>query len=158
MEESLRNKKIIEYVCWGIGTLVVAVIIFFVLLWVIGGKAPATVFKTVTVDEIITEFNKAGLEAQNPSDLPKKEFGNIREEGKRIVVPGLGEDQGGRIYKFKNQKDLEKAKTYYDELGNSAPMLYSHTYAKGKFLLQMSGKMKDDEFDQYKVVMDNIIK
>lgn len=77
---------------------------------------------------------------------------------KRILVPGLGEDQGGRIYEFKSKKDLEKAKSYYDELGNSAPMLYSHTYAKGKFLLQMSEKMKDDEFDQYKIVMDNLIK
>lgn len=158
MEESLRNKKIIGYIGWGLGTIIAAAVIFFALLWFIGGKAPATVFKTVTVDEIITEFTKEGLEAQEPTDLPQKEFGNTREEGKRILVPHLGKDQGGRIYKFKNKDDLQKAKKYYDELGNNAPMLFSHTYAKGKFLLQMNGQMKDDEFNNYKIIMDNLIK
>lgn len=158
MEASLRNKKIIEYIGWGLGILVGSVVLFFALLWFIGGKAPTTVFKTVTVDEIITEFNNNGLEAQEAVDLPQKEFGNTREEGKRILVPYLGKDKGGRIYKFKNKEDLEKAKKYYDELGNNAPMLFSHTYTKGKFLLQMNGDMKDDEFNNYKIVMDNLIK
>ncbi|PES99510.1 hypothetical protein CN491_01265 [Bacillus cereus] len=34
-------------------------------------------------------------------------------------------------------------------------MLFSHTYAKGNFLLQMNGDMKDEEFVKYKDVMDN---
>lgn len=158
MEPAFRNKKIIEYIGWVLGILIGSALLFFALLWFVGGKAPATVFKTVTVDEIITEFNNTGLEAQDPTDLPQKEFGNIREEGKRILVPHLGKDQGGRIYKFKNKEDLEKAKKYYDELGNTSPILFSHTYAKGKYLLQMSGQMKDDEFYNYKVVMDNVVK
>lgn len=158
MEESLRNKKIIEYISWGLGILVGSVALFFALLWFVGGQAPATVFKTITVDEIISEFNNAGLDAKDPTDLPQKEFGNIREEGKRILVPHLGKDRGGRIYKFKNKEDLEKAKSYYDELGNSSPILFSHTYAKGKYLLQMSGQMKDDEFNNYKIIMDKVVK
>ncbi|PFW83439.1 stress protein [Bacillus sp. AFS075960] len=111
-----------------------------------------------TVDSIITEFKNAGLEAENPTDLPQKEFGNIRKEGKRIVIPALGEDKGGRLFEITKKEDLEKAKKYYDELGSSAPMLFSHTYAKGNFLLQMNGDMKDEEFNKYKAVMDKLVK
>ncbi|WIG44953.1 stress protein [Bacillus toyonensis] len=112
----------------------------------------------VTVGKVIEEFKAAGLEADNPSDLPEKEFGNTRKEAKRILVPALGEDSGGRIFEFKNKKDLEKAKKYYDDLGNGNQMLFSHTYAKGNFLIQMNGDMEDAQFNKYKEVMDKVIK
>lgn len=112
----------------------------------------------VTVGKVIEEFNAAGLEAENPSDLPEKEFGNTRKEAKRILVPALGEDSGGRIFEFKNKEDLEKAKKYYDDLGNGNQMLFSHTYAKGNFLIQMNGDMEDAQFNKYKEVMDKVIK
>ncbi|MGN4782203.1 stress protein [Bacillus bombysepticus] len=112
----------------------------------------------VTVGKVIEEFKDAGLEADNPSDLPEKEFGNTRKEAKRILVPALGEDSGGRIFEFKNKEDLEKAKKYYDDLGNGNQMLFSHTYAKGNFLIQMNGDMEDAQFNKYKEVMDKVIK
>ncbi|MEK5022842.1 MULTISPECIES: stress protein, partial [Bacillus] len=112
----------------------------------------------VTVGKVIEEFKAAGLEADNPSDLPEKEFGNTRKEAKRILVPALGEDSGGRIFEFKNKEDLEKAKKYYDDLGNGNQMLFSHTYAKGNFLIQMNGDMEDAQFNKYKEVMDKVIK
>lgn len=112
----------------------------------------------VTVGKVIEEFKAAGLEADNPSDLPEKEFGNTRKEAKRILVPALGEDSGSRIFEFKNKEDLEKAKKYYDDLGNGNQMLFSHTYAKGNFLIQMNGDMEDAQFNKYKEVMDKIIK
>ncbi|PEK30624.1 MULTISPECIES: stress protein [Bacillus cereus group] len=112
----------------------------------------------VTVGKVIEEFKAAGLEADNPSDLPEKEFGNTRKEAKRILVPALGEDSGGRIFEFKNKEDLEKAKKYYDDLGNGNQMLFSHTYAKGNFLIQMNGDMEDAQFNKYKEVMDEVIK
>ncbi|MED2688648.1 stress protein [Bacillus toyonensis] len=112
----------------------------------------------VTVGKVIEEFKAAGLEADNPSDLPEKEFGNTRKEAKRILVPALGEDSGGRIFEFKNKEDLEKAKKYYDDLGNGNQMLFSHTYAKGNFLIQMNGDMEDAQFNKYKEVIDKVIK
>lgn len=112
----------------------------------------------ITVGKVIEEFKTAGLEAENPSDLPEKEFGNTRKEAKRILVPALGEDSGGRIFEFKNKEDLEKAKKYYDDLGNGNQMLFSHTYAKGNFLIQMNGDMEDAQFNKYKEVMDKVIK
>ncbi|MCU5242307.1 stress protein [Bacillus cereus] len=107
----------------------------------------------VTVGKVIEEFK-----ADNPSDLPEKEFGNTRKEAKRILVPALGEDSGSRIFEFKNKEDLEKAKKYYDDLGNGNQMLFSHTYAKGNFLIQMNGDMEDAQFNKYKEIMDKVIK
>jgi len=112
----------------------------------------------VTTDTLISAFKAAGLEAENPTDLASKEFGNTREEGKRILVPALGEDAGGRVFKFKNDTDLQKAKSYYDDLGNEGPMFFSHTYNKGNFLIQMNGDMEDQQFEKYKKVMDETIK
>ncbi len=37
-------------------------------------------------------------------------------------------------------------------------MLFTYTHAKGNFLLQMNSDMKDEEFAQYKDVMDKFIK
>ncbi|PED93020.1 stress protein [Bacillus toyonensis] len=121
-------------------------------------KQEAKKLEPVTTTSLINEFKKAGIEAENATDLPQKEFGNMRKNGKRILTPKLGEDKGGRVYEFSKKEDLEKAKKYYDELGNSDPMLFSHTYAKGNFLLQMNGDMKDEEFNKYKEVMDKIVK
>jgi len=112
----------------------------------------------VTVSLLIEEFKKAGLQAENATDLPEKEFGPSRKEGKRILVPSLGDDAGGRLYEFPKTEDLEKAKAYYDELGKNGPLFFSHTYAKGNFLLQMNGDMEDAEFAKYKAVMDSVIK
>ncbi|CAM4403614.1 hypothetical protein BAMA_20065 [Bacillus manliponensis] len=112
----------------------------------------------VTVNTLIEEFKAAGLEAENPTDLAQKEFGNIRKEGKRILVPALGEGAGSRLFEFDKPENLEKAKAYYDELSNAGPMTFSHTYAKGNFLLQMNGDMEDAEFAKYKEVMDKIVK
>ncbi|MEH6933444.1 hypothetical protein, partial [Bacillus sp. JJ783] len=70
----------------------------------------------VTTTSLINEFKKAGLEAENATDLPQKEFGNMRKDGKRILTPKLGDDKGGRVFEFSKKEDLEKAKKYYDEL------------------------------------------
>lgn len=111
----------------------------------------------LTTDDIIARFQESGLEVGNISDLEKKEFGDTREEGKRILVPSLGEDAGGRLFRFKDQDGLDKAKGYYVGLGESGPIFYSHTYEKGLFLLQMNGDMEDAEFEKYEKAMDEII-
>ena len=58
----------------------------------------------------------------------------------------------------KIKKGLEKAKSYYDELGKESPLFYTHTHANGLFLLQMNGDMKDAEFEKFKNSMDETLK
>ncbi|MFL0582609.1 hypothetical protein ACH0B6_08555 [Solibacillus silvestris] len=108
-------------------------------------------------DEVIEYFKAEGLEIGEISDLENKEFGNLREEGKRILVPSLGEDAGGRLFKFKDSKGLEEAKSYYDEISNSGPMFYSHVHVNGLYLLQMNGDMSDEDFARYAATLDNAV-
>lgn len=136
-----------------------SVLLLLLLLLVSGwSNEPSGSSDSVSVDSLITAFNDAGLEAEGPSDLAQKEFGNTREEEKRILVPALGDDAGGRLFEFEETEDLEKAKAYYDELSAQGPLFFSHTYSKGNFLLQMNGDMEDSEFEKYKKVMDENIK
>ncbi|MFP3751232.1 stress protein [Bacillus altitudinis] len=135
-----------------------SIFIFICLMMLTACSSAASNEKQLTTANIIEAFKSAGLEAEKPSDLKQKEFGNIREEGKRILVPSLGENAGGRIFKFGNETDLQQAKSYYDELDNAGSMFFSHTYSKGNFLLQMNGEMKDSEFEKYKKVMDEEIR
>lgn len=121
------------------------------LLTACGGKE-----SSYTTDDVIQKFKDDGLEVGEVSDLENKEFGNTREEGKRILIPSLGEDSGGRLFLFKNEIDLKEAKKYYDELGDAGPMFYSHTHQKGNFLFQMNGDMEDKDFKKYADSLDSI--
>ena len=113
---------------------------------------------SITTNDVIQSFKDDGLDIGDISDLESKEFGETRKEGKRILVPSLGEDAGGRLFEFKDKKGLEAAKSYYDDLGKDTPLFYSHTYANGLFLLQMNGDMKDAEFEKFKNSMDEALK
>lgn len=113
------------------------------------------VSSSLTVNEIAQKFKDEGLELGGVSDLPSKEFGDTRIEGIRILINSLGEDSGGRLFKFKSEKDMENALNYYVELGKSGPLFYSHTHSNGVYLLQMNGDMEDSEFKKYVEVMDS---
>ncbi|WLP60835.1 stress protein [Bacillus pumilus] len=102
---------------------------YFIKLLTACSSAAST--KKQLTTNLIEDFKSAGLEAEKPTDLEQKEFGNIKEEGKRILIPSLGENAGF--------------------------MFFSHTYSKGNFLLQINGEMKGSEFEKYKKVMDEEI-
>ncbi|MGE6487738.1 stress protein [Paenisporosarcina sp. NPDC076898] len=111
---------------------------------------------SATTADVVQQFKDDGLELGETSDLPKKEFGNMRKEGTRILIPSIGDDAGGRIFLFDNEKDLAKAKAYYDDLGDAGSMFYSHTHQAGNFLLQMSGDMSDEDFQKYADSLDKV--
>lgn len=111
---------------------------------------------SATTADVVQQFKDDGLEVGETSDLPKKEFGNMRKEGTRVLIPSLGDDAGGRIFLFDNEKDLAKAKSYYDDLGDAGSMFYSHTHQAGNFLLQMSGDMSDEDFKKYADSLDKV--
>lgn len=132
-------------------------LLFITLLSVLTLAACGGSESTHTTEDVIQSFKDAGLDIGEVSDLPNKEYGESRDEGKRILVPALGEDTGGRLFKFKSEKDLETAKSYYDELGKESPLFYSHTHANGLFLIQMNGDMEDAEFEKFKTTMDEVL-
>lgn len=114
---------------------------------------------TVKVDEVVSKLKEAGLEAENPTEITKDDVGMAPmrfEEGRRILVPSLGGDNGGRVFVFKDTDDLQEMKSYYDELGKSSAMLFSHTHANDHVLIQMNGDMEQAEFDKYAKVIDEL--
>jgi len=111
----------------------------------------------ITTENIIKQFKTDGLEVGAVSDLPNKEFGNGRKEGKRILIPSLGEDAGGRLFIFKDTKSLAQAKGYYDGLSDMGPLFYSHTHQNGLILLQMNGDMSDVDFKKYADSIDAVV-
>ncbi|MGN4125495.1 stress protein [Lysinibacillus sphaericus] len=111
----------------------------------------------ITADTIIQRIKAAGLEVGHVSNLENKEFGNVRKEGKRILIPSLGEDAGGRLFIFNSAEGLAQAKAYYDELGNIGPLFYSHTHQNGFVLLQMNGDMSDANFKKYADSLDKMM-
>ncbi len=110
-----------------------------------------------STEDVIKHFKDDNLELGEVSDLPNDEFGNIWKEGKRLLIPSLGADAGGRLFLFENEEDLQKAKSYYDELGNSGPMFYSHTHQSELFLIQMNGDMEDNEFAKYAASLEKAV-
>ena len=111
---------------------------------------------SATTADVVQQFKDDGLEVGKTSELPNKEFGNIREEGIRLLIPSLGDDAGGRVFLFDNEDDMATAKSYYDELGNAGAMFYSHTHTTGNLLLQMNGDMSDEDFKKYADSMDKL--
>lgn len=113
----------------------------------------------ITLDDIVTKFQEAGLEIEAPTESFSEDhvlanLGLIDEQP--FLVPALGEGEGGYLFLFEDEKDLEKLKDYYEEPGKSTLMPNSHAYAQDNILLQMSDQMSQTEFDRYVGVIKDL--
>jgi hypothetical protein len=117
---------------------------------------------SITTDEVVTKLKDAGLEAESPTEIKTKEDYGVAPmlpiDGKRILVPSLGEDAGGRIFIFDNKDDLRKMKAYYDEMGKASGLLFSWTASNEDklVLLQMNGDMEEGQFKKYEEALNNL--
>lgn len=114
---------------------------------------------SISADDVVAKFKAAGLEAEDATDITNKDMGIAPmrfDEGKRIIIPFIGPESGGRVFIFKKTSDLKELQNYYDELGKASAMMFSHTYSKGNVLIQMTGEMEDSLFDKYKKVLDEM--
>lgn len=67
------------------------------------------------------------------------------ESSLRVLVPALGEDQGGRIFTFNSAEDLASMTKYYERLGKASPNLVSRLIAQDNVLVQMNGSLSDND-------------
>ncbi|MEO2208236.1 stress protein [Paenibacillus pabuli] len=113
----------------------------------------------ITLDDIVTEFQEAGLKVETPTQTISEEhaLANLGfKDVQRILVPALGEGEGGYLFLFEDKTDLEKLKDFYEEPGKSTLMPNSHAYAQDNILLQMSDQMSQTEFDRYVEVIKGL--
>jgi len=111
------------------------------------------------VDDVLQAFKDAGLEAENPREMTKDDYGLApmkAQEAKRFFIPSLGEDAGGRVFSFNNVADLKQTKEYYDSLGKESAMFFSWTIEKGNILVQINGDLPKEEYEKYKKVLDEL--
>lgn len=113
----------------------------------------------LTVDEVLQAFKDAGLEAENPREMTKQDYGFApmkAQEAKRFFIPSLGKDAGGRIFSFDNIADLKQTKEYYDAAGRESAILFSWTIEKGNILVQLNSDLPKEKYEKYKKVLDEL--
>jgi hypothetical protein len=110
-------------------------------------------------NDVIEAFKEAGLEAESPKKMTKDDFGMApmkSEDGLRFLIPSLGEDNGGRIISYKNSKDLDEMKKYYDDLGKNSAIFFSWTTKHENILVQINGDLEESEFKKYEKALKAI--
>ena len=110
---------------------------------------------SVTGDDVIASFKKAGLEAENSYAMTKDDYGPAPYvcTGTRFLIPSIGADNGGRIFICDNAEDLALLKNYYDELGKSSALFFSWTFTKGDVLVQINGDLPEEKARQYEAAI-----
>lgn len=114
--------------------------------------------KSYEIKDVTKGFEDDDLNVKNEKKMSHDDFGAApmkAEEANFFVVES---DKHARIMRFKNNDDLKQTKKYYDQLGKESAILYSHTYSKDNFLIQMNGDIEDSTFEKYKKSMDNTLK
>ena len=113
----------------------------------------------IDVDAVIAAFRTVGLEAEDARPLTKDDYGMapmLATAGRRFYIPSLGPDNGGRIFAFANQADLETTRKYYVEMGRASAMLFSWTFARANILIQINGDLPEDQARKYEKVLQDI--
>jgi hypothetical protein len=134
------------------------------LFVIVGGRFLS--LGTPSSEDVVLAFQDEGLEVGdfypveqepewNRSPVPK-----TYEEGTRFEIPSLGRDSGGRVFVFKEHKDLEVMRDYYvqiEEMPVFGPSLHSHLYTDGLVLLQINGALPKTQADRYgKVLQEKV--
>ncbi|WP_241955712.1 hypothetical protein [Staphylococcus chromogenes] len=118
----------------------------------------------VEIEDIAKGFKDAGLNVNNEKEMTREDYGAAPMKAENGIIFGVekgqdGQYKNGRLLEFKDEKDLDQTKEYYDKLGKESAILYSHTYKTedGKYLLQMNGEIDDSTFDKYKDTMIKVL-
>lgn len=118
----------------------------------------------IELKDITKGFKDAGLTVNDEKEMTRDDYGLAPMKAEKGIIFGVekgqdGKYMNGRLLEFKNEKDLDQTKDYYDKLGKESAMFYSHTYKTedGKYLLQMNGEISDSTFNKYKDTMIKVV-
>ncbi len=140
--------------------LAAAVILVLVVSWV---REPSS-------EEVVKVFREEGLEVGEVYLVEKQEGASpgVRsrlpgtfEEGTRFVIPSLGKDPagrdlGGRVFTFDSEEDLAEVRDFYEGLGEAGGSFFSWVFAEGDVLVQISGRLPEDQARQYEAILEEV--
>lgn len=113
-------------------------------------------FGKFTADDGVRALQKAGVELGDMHPMTKQDYGiapMVATSAVRFTIPSLGPDKGGRIMAFASQGDLDRTKTYYDDLHKASAALFSWTFVKANVLVQINGDLPEAQARTYEAAL-----
>jgi hypothetical protein len=138
-----------------------AVILVLVVTWLLRGPSS---------EEVVEAFREEGLEVDEAYPVERQEGASpgVRsrlpgtyEEGTRFVIPSLGRDPagrelGGRVFTFESEEDLAEVRDFYEGLGEAGGSFFSWVFAEGDVLVQISGRLPEDQARGYGAGLEEV--
>ena len=161
-----REKKPLPAGCRTILFIILGIVLFCGLFFIgsavfSGIKLPASPdFQKWTSQEVITQFQAAGLETGAPVSLTSEDFNMFirkTDDATFFFIPSACEGCRGRVFAYSNKTDLNLTKSYYENLAKGGNWLYSWLFVKDNILVQMPGDIPEDiakKFEKELLLMD----
>lgn len=110
-----------------------------------------------SLDNLIVQLQAAGLEALDPRDMTKDDYGlgPYVATGVHFLIPSLCVECGGRAF-VGDPDDIEALRHYYTSMGESSALLFSWVFVSpdGRALLQLNGDLSEEQAGQYQTVIE----
>lgn len=131
-----------------------AAVLLLLVLAACGGQAASG----ITVSQVADAFRESGVEIGEVSEMSADDYGlaPMADEGLRFLIPSLGDDAGGRIMRYESDEDLQRAKSYYEELGKQSALLFSHVFTRGDILVQVNGNLPQEQADMLQEALEGL--
>jgi hypothetical protein len=115
--------------------------------------------KPTNADAVLAAFKAAGLEAESPKAMTRKDYGLAPYvcKGIRFLIPSLGEDAGGRAFFCPRKGDGDKLAKYYNSLGEQSAILFSHVFQQPPYLVQINGDLPDEQAAKYEEALAALV-
>lgn len=123
-------------------------------------KAP-TKAPTVTSAQVVAQFQKAGLPAQDPHPMTPSDYGvspKLTDDATRFLIPSLGPDSGGRAFVFTDNATLNRMAGYYQALAKQSAAFASWVFVNParRVLVQIAGALPAAQAHQYQRVVNGL--
>lgn len=120
---------------------------------------PTPIYALWTVDQVVQEFEDAGLKVGEYYPMTVDDFGlapYVATDAVRFMIPTICADCGGRIFAFDDPEKLAVTKEYYDKLGEQSAYFFSWTFTKDNILVQINGDLPEEKAKQYQAALDQL--
>ncbi len=121
-------------------------------------------------EEVVEAFREEGLEVGEAYPVERQEGASpgVRsrlpgsyEEGTRFGIPSLGKDPagrdlGGQVFTFESEEDLAEVRDFYEGLGEAGGSFFSWVFAEGEVLVQISGRLPEDQARRYEAILEDV--